>query len=447
MAEEVIDSLENMSLTVEEEETIAISDEGRLREIESCNLSLVGRFLTCKPFNKRAAKATLRRAWGLNEGLQIVEVGENLFQFKFKTEFDMERIIHDGPWTFDNQILLVQKWQKGMTAKNICLDSASLWIQIWDAPFDMVSPTVAMEVGGRLGKVEEVEKRRNLDDQNIFMRVKVALPISKPLRRGAFLASADGERTWCKFKYERLPLFCHYCGMLGHDIRHCTKHFTAAKQSGEVKCQYGDWMRASGGRSRSSPKRTTKGSVSSTREEEAAQEGGGSNTKQAEVMGTAPEKPNVNPRHEGEIGRSAKSGLHLEGHQCSPKILEDVEENLEKRKRNTKGNGTEIQGLNSDSSHVLLQNDHVQELNSSGPTDSKAKPKWTRVVRMDSGPVQTKKECPESLLGKRRIKYAEEPEGEHGVTVRAAKQGRFEDKDANHDEETARVESRPCRTQ
>ena len=107
MAEKVIDSLENMTLTMEEEETIAISDEGRLREIESCNLSLIGRFLTCKPYNKRAAKATLRRAWGLNEGLQIIEVGENLFQFKFNTKFDMERILHDGPWMFDNQLLLL----------------------------------------------------------------------------------------------------------------------------------------------------------------------------------------------------------------------------------------------------------------------------------------------------------------------------------------------------
>lgn len=111
-------------------------------------------------------------------------MGENLFQFKFKTEFDMERTIHDGPWTFDNQLLLVQKWHRGMTAKNVNLDLASLWIQIWDAPFDMVSPTVAKEVGGRLGKVEEVERRRNPDDQNIFMRVKVVLPILNRLGGG-----------------------------------------------------------------------------------------------------------------------------------------------------------------------------------------------------------------------------------------------------------------------
>ena len=40
--------MENMKLTTEEEEVIEISDEGRLTEIEGCNLSLIGQFLTCK---------------------------------------------------------------------------------------------------------------------------------------------------------------------------------------------------------------------------------------------------------------------------------------------------------------------------------------------------------------------------------------------------------------
>ena len=79
MADDVIDSLEKMKLTAEEEEVIEISDEGKLTKIESCNMSLISKFLTSKAFNKRAAMNTLRRAWGLNTDLQIVEVGSNLF--------------------------------------------------------------------------------------------------------------------------------------------------------------------------------------------------------------------------------------------------------------------------------------------------------------------------------------------------------------------------------
>ena len=73
MADGVITCLENMKLTSEEEEVIPISDEGRRDdEIERCNQSLIGKFLMCKPFNKQAAQYMLRKAWGLEDGLQIV---------------------------------------------------------------------------------------------------------------------------------------------------------------------------------------------------------------------------------------------------------------------------------------------------------------------------------------------------------------------------------------
>ena len=126
MVDDIIDSLENMKLTAEEEEVIEISDEGRLTKIESCNVSLIGKFLTCKAFNKRAAMNTLWRAWGLNTDLQIVEVGSNLFQFKFQSEFDMSHILRGGPWTFDSQLLMLTRWRKGMNASNVTLDHASL---------------------------------------------------------------------------------------------------------------------------------------------------------------------------------------------------------------------------------------------------------------------------------------------------------------------------------
>lgn len=66
MADEVIDNLEKMKLTTKEEEIIALSNEGRLEAIESCTLSLIRKFLMCKPFNKLAMKNTLRRVWGLD---------------------------------------------------------------------------------------------------------------------------------------------------------------------------------------------------------------------------------------------------------------------------------------------------------------------------------------------------------------------------------------------
>ena len=94
MADDLINNgLVNMKLTAEEEEVIPISEEGRREEIESYTQSLIGKFLTCKPFNKRAALSTLMRVWGLEDSVVVSEVGSNLLEFKFQTEFNMEQIL------------------------------------------------------------------------------------------------------------------------------------------------------------------------------------------------------------------------------------------------------------------------------------------------------------------------------------------------------------------
>ena len=81
----------------------------------------------------------------------------------------------------------------------------------------------------------------------------MAIPIAKPLRRGGFLASSSGEKVWATFKYERLPMFCHYCGLLRHDLRHCASYFALTKNGKEVSFQCGEWLKASEGRMGSRP--------------------------------------------------------------------------------------------------------------------------------------------------------------------------------------------------
>ena len=130
MVDDVTSILEKMKLTLEEEEVIEISEEGRKEGMESYALSLIGKFLTCRLFNRKVAITMLKRAWDLEEGVQMIKVGTNLFQLKFQTEFEMDRVLKGGPWSFDNQVLLLICWKAGMMADNVRFDSVSLWVQI-----------------------------------------------------------------------------------------------------------------------------------------------------------------------------------------------------------------------------------------------------------------------------------------------------------------------------
>ena len=83
MEQEVVNSLQKLQLTKEEEEDILLMNVTKLEILEECSLSLFGRLLIDRQQNQRALKTTLKSAWKMGSDLRIVEVGNNILQFKF----------------------------------------------------------------------------------------------------------------------------------------------------------------------------------------------------------------------------------------------------------------------------------------------------------------------------------------------------------------------------
>ena len=75
-------------------------------------------------------------------------------------------------------------------------------MQIWGLPFELTIEEAGKDIGCKLGKVIEVDRRALQADQAKFLCVRVDLPIEKPLRRGGYITNIDGERGWIAFKYE-----------------------------------------------------------------------------------------------------------------------------------------------------------------------------------------------------------------------------------------------------
>ena len=54
-----------------------------MEETDSYMLSLVGKFLTCKPYNCKAAKNTLRKSWGLEKICRFLRWAPTSFNSSF----------------------------------------------------------------------------------------------------------------------------------------------------------------------------------------------------------------------------------------------------------------------------------------------------------------------------------------------------------------------------
>lgn len=49
-----------------------------------------------------------------------------------------------------------------------------------------------------------------------FLRVKVKVDVSRTLCRSRKAVLEDNKEIWVSFKYEKLPNFCYWCGMVSH---------------------------------------------------------------------------------------------------------------------------------------------------------------------------------------------------------------------------------------
>ena len=128
MDSDFIEHLQRVSLTAEEGEVIMVRAKNQEKTLEDCSLSLLGRFHMTNNINFKAMKKLLRSIWKMQMGkdMKIIEVGDKLFQFKFSMESQLKWVMNNGPWTFENHILLLRQWEKGMIAFSVNRDETTL---------------------------------------------------------------------------------------------------------------------------------------------------------------------------------------------------------------------------------------------------------------------------------------------------------------------------------
>lgn len=234
----------NLAINDEDEEGLVLEGEGEEVPATDLAMCLVGSFVTPRKFNFVAMQDTLAAIWRPVKGVYMEEtVMPNLFVFKFFHELDMQRVLDDGPWTFNNQALMVKRMEMGEQLSDIKLRELFMWVQVYDLPIGFNSEFILKSIGNYVGRFIQADPKNFQSIWRNFLRIKVAVDVYKPLKSQMRIKKAGGEWMWIKFKYERLPSFCFYCGIIGHSEKFCELLFDDNGRQGTRK--YDASLRAS----------------------------------------------------------------------------------------------------------------------------------------------------------------------------------------------------------
>ncbi|MBA0712292.1 hypothetical protein Golax_011403 [Gossypium laxum] len=101
------DGIVNLKIHDRVEEVWAVEED--VEEDVDHDYCLVGCFLTTRMVDFQAMKNTLVNVWHLIGGVVISDLDEKIFLFKFYHEVDIERVIKEDPWTFNNHLLIIHR--------------------------------------------------------------------------------------------------------------------------------------------------------------------------------------------------------------------------------------------------------------------------------------------------------------------------------------------------
>ncbi|KAJ1437850.1 Zinc finger, CCHC-type [Sesbania bispinosa] len=220
----VIENWESMN---EKVPCFIVFDEEDIKEgSKDCENSIIGKMLTQKSALVNSLSNALRSIWGDPKGFKIVDL-------------DAEKALKGSPWTFRSLWLVLRRWDRSIRPHDMNFFNNSVWIQMRGLPIHCITKHMGKHIGACMGTVIETDIYE-ISGRGSFIRALVNIDASEPLLPGINTGSKTDGVFWVEFQYEKLPLFCYSCGLIGHDEDGCpVEHHVDSNE-----CSVGPCIRA-----------------------------------------------------------------------------------------------------------------------------------------------------------------------------------------------------------
>ena len=179
MEKEIITQLAEFSLQDEENIPISFEECDIWEGIEECKRSCYGRFYANKEINFKGLRWAMTKAWK-SEKIQISKLHDQILHIFFPTKEEANRIVDQGPWCFDKDLLIVKPWRYGEAIKVEDFYHTPFWIHIKGLPLECYTQDMVQKIGKNFSGCSVIQIRENLDNGGRFFCMRATVNILKP---------------------------------------------------------------------------------------------------------------------------------------------------------------------------------------------------------------------------------------------------------------------------
>ncbi|KAL0446259.1 UNVERIFIED_CONTAM: hypothetical protein Slati_1753800 [Sesamum latifolium] len=171
-------------------------------------------------------------------------IESNCFLLKFSHRLDRDRVLARRPWAYDKNLLVLASVEAEDNPSTIDMDWCEFHIHIHGLPLGKITRDVCAFIDNKLGRFKDMDSDDNGAVWGSSVRIRVALDVTKPLKRALKLRTIFGDEHLISFTYDRLPNFCYLCGCLGHLSRQCDLQFQEGYCDPSENTPFWPWLRA-----------------------------------------------------------------------------------------------------------------------------------------------------------------------------------------------------------
>jgi hypothetical protein len=121
---------------------------------------------------------------------------DNLFIAEFGGAVDKKKVLDGSPWVVVRYAIILQDYDETLKPSDISFIKVPMWVRILDLPFGWMNSKRGSQAACLIGEVMKIDADAEGKSSGLFLRARITVDVSKPLRRGIMLKKDKFAARW-----------------------------------------------------------------------------------------------------------------------------------------------------------------------------------------------------------------------------------------------------------
>lgn len=195
MDESILQRLNNVDLQADEVACVVLDNQDIDEGLKEADLSVWVHLPGGKQLNLEGFKVAMGKAWQCGS-FSIQKIDDRFYQVFFGTQETVDFVLNQGPWNFENSLVMVRPFHLGSGREDLDLSKEYFWMLLTGLPRICYTLDVAKKLVKVLDSCTNIQLREDQALGTKYFRFRCLIDITKPLKRLLRIATPDGGNSW-----------------------------------------------------------------------------------------------------------------------------------------------------------------------------------------------------------------------------------------------------------